>query len=252
MNKVSLIILLAVFGFTTACKSKKQAVSTKGNVEILSAKMALKAIQEKPQPPSWVKIDAVVDLLQKGNSNSAVAEIRMRQDSILWVELSDRVIGIKAARAFAMADTVAFYNRIDQTYFAGSYSYVEKKLGTTLPFSYIFQVFQGQPFLVDGDIEVVNEHYILTQKTASGEAFLAEIEPKNLDCVHQEFVSATDVLKVFYSDYKFINGYRFPHKINVEVTGRQNLKANFVVTAIESNGPYKMPFTIGTSYERID
>ncbi len=252
MNKVSLIILLAVFGFASACKSKKQTVAATGEVEIRSTKMALKAIQEKPQPPNWVKIDAIVDLQQKGNSNSALAEIRMRQDSILWVELSDRIIGIKAARAFAMADTVAFYNRIDQTYFAGSYQFVEKKLGTSLPFSYIFQVFQGQPFLVDGDIEIVNERYILTQKTATGEAFLAEIEPVNLDCVRQEFASATDVIKVSYSDYRLLNGYRFPYKINVVVTGRQNLVANFVVTAIECNGPYKMPFTIGTTYERID
>jgi hypothetical protein len=252
MNKMKLFILLAVLGIAVGCKSKKTIVTSKGEVEMLSPKSALKAFAKKNQPPTWVKINALVDLDQNGSSNSADAEIRMCQDSIMWVELSHPIFKIKGARAFAMADTVAFYNRIDQTYFAGSYQFVEKKLGTSLPFSYIFQVFQGQLFMGEGDVQVINDHYVLTNKTANGEAFLAEIEPFNLDCVRQVFTTSTDVMTVTYADYREMNGFRYPYKINVTVAGRQNVTATFAVKTIETDGPYKMPFQIGNNYKRLD
>ena len=251
MNKAAIFLFGAILLLATACKSKK-AVSTIPAGVVLTAKQVQKALKSKAQPPSWIKIEADVEVNQNGSRNAASADIRIKQDSIIWVELSDKIIGIKAARAFAMSDTVAFYNRIDRTYFAGSYQYVEKKLGTSLPFSYIFQVFEGQLFLPDASIEVVNERYVLSDKDDNGNSFVAELEPLNLDCVRQEFVTPTDIMKIYYSDYLEVSGYRFPQKINIEVLGRQNLTAAFQVKSIETNGPYKMPFTIGSNYERID
>jgi len=252
MNRKALLFFGAILLVFTACKSKKPISTIPGGGEILTAKQVHKVLEAKAQPPLWVKITAGVEVNQNGSRNAANADIRMKQDSIIWVELSDKIVGIKAARAFAMSDTIAFYNRIERTYFAGSYNYVEKKLGTSLPFIYIFQVFEGQLFIPNARVDVLNERYVLSEKDANGNSFTAELEPLNLDCVRQEFVTPTDIIKITYADYRDVNGYRFPYKINVEVLGRQNLTATFQVNAIECNGPYKMPFTIGSNYERID
>lgn len=252
MNR--LILALFVLAFTLfGCKSKKKMVETpNGTVELLRPNEAIKAFKAKQNPPSWVKIVASVRVVQDGSPIDANADIRMKQDSIMWVELSDNIVGIKAARAFAMEDTVAFYNRIDRTYFAGAYSYVETKLGTSLPFPYIFQVFQGQLFVNSGNVEILNNRYVLSEKQENGDAFLAEIEPFYLDCVYQELTTKTDIIKVTYQDYVEQYGFRFPQKIFVEVLGRKNLTASFQVKSIEAKGPYKMPFNISSKYERIE
>jgi len=252
MNRKALFFFGAILLVFTACKSRKVISTIPGEGVILTAKQVHKVLDAKAKPPIWIKFLADVEVNQNGSRNIARADIRLKQDSIVWVELSDKIIGIKAARAFALIDTVAFYNRLERTYFAGTYQYVEKKLGTSLPFSYIFQVFEGQLFMPEATVEVLNERYVLSDKDANGNAFVAELEPLNLDCVRQEFVTKTDIIKIGYADYREVNGYRFPHKINVEVLGRQNLTATFEVDLIECNGPYKMPFTIGSNYERID
>ncbi len=119
MNRaLAIVLLLVVF---VACKSKRVVITTPtGEVEMLSPKDALKAIENKPAAPNWLRIKADVTVDQNGSSNNGVAELRMRQDSMLWVEIADPIIGFKAVRAFAMADTVAYINRQDKTYFAGS------------------------------------------------------------------------------------------------------------------------------------
>ena len=250
MSKNLIILILSalvLFG----CKNKKSIVKTpQGEVEILSPKKALKAIANKPLPPQWVNIVAGVDVTQKGSSQAGTADIRINQDSILWVELSDNIVGIKAIRAFAMADTVAFYNRIDRTYFAGSYDKVEQKLGTSVPFPFIFNVFQGQLFVQNGTVDVVNGHYILSGEDGEN-TFMAEIDPFYLDVIHQEYITKTDIMKVDYKEYEQIDGFRFPQEIRVEVIGRENLSADFSVKSIKTGKLLKLPFNISNKYERI-
>jgi rRNA maturation endonuclease Nob1 len=236
-----------------ACKSKKVVVTTpEGEVEMLSAKAAKKALEEKPSAPSWVRIKADISVDQNGSNNSGVAELRMRQDSILWVEIADPIIGFKAIRAFAMSDTVAYINRLDKTYFAGSYNYVEKKLGTGIPFPFIFKVFQGRLFSTEQRPEIRENRYVIEEKYDDGNSYFAQVEPRYLDCVTQEYYTAKDWIKISYSDYKVVRGNRFPHKISVQVFGTQNLTATFTVRELETSGPFKTPFKVSSKYERVD
>ncbi len=251
MNKLLWVLLIVILGAASGCKSGKKVETTSSDVTMLSAKKALKAIADLPTSKAWVNILADVTVNQNGDQQSAAADVRLRQDSIVWVELSDKIIGIKAIRAFAMADTVAYYNRIERNYFAGSYDYVEKKLGTSLPFNYIFQVFQGQLFINNGQIETLNNHYILTAKDENQNSFMAEIEPLHFDCLHQEFITKTDVVKIFYADYKEIDGFRYPHTIKIEVRGKQSITADFTVKSINTKGPFKTTFSISNKYERV-
>jgi hypothetical protein len=252
MNKLWIGILF--FALTlAACKSKKTLVSTpEGEVEMLAPKAAKKAIAAKPVPPQWLRIKADVRVDQNGSKNNGVAELRMRQDSILWVEISDPIIGFKAIRAFAMSDTVAYINRLDKTYFAGSYSYVEKKLGTGIPFTYIFRVFQGQLFSLEERPEIRENRYLIEENYTNGNRYFAQVEPRNLDCVMQEYNTVTDKIRITYADYKVVGANRFPHKIDVQVSGTQNLSASFNVREIELDGPFRTPFKVSSKYERVD
>ena len=234
-----------------ACKSKKVVTTATGNIEMLSPKKAAEAILAKPVAPAWVQLKADVSVTQNGSTNNGVIDIRMKQDSMLWVEIADPFLGIKAIRAFAQADSVAYVNRIEKTYFAGPYTYVEQKLGTSVPFNYIFNVFLGEVFLPEASVSLGEKEYLLQAKTEDGNSYAARIEPLNLDCIQQVYFTAKDVLTIRYSDYRQVNGYRFPHKVVVQVEGSQQLLAVFTMNEVASGTPLDMPFNISKKYSRI-
>lgn len=234
-----------------ACRSKKVVTTPDGTITLLSPKEASEAIRAKPSAPVWVQLKADVSVTQNKSTNNGVIDIRMKQDSIVWVEIADPILGIKAIRAFAMSDSVAFLNRIDRTYFAGAYTYVEEKLGTGVPFGYIFNVFLGQVFIPNAAVSVGETAYTLQAKTGDGNSYVARIDPLTLDCMQQMYFTATDVLTINYSDYRVSNGYRFPHSVSVQVTGTQQLQATFTMKEISSGSPLDMPFNISKKYARI-
>jgi hypothetical protein len=245
------ILALAALLLLGACKSKKAVVTAQPGTAELSSKAFKKAFSEKPEAPKWVRIIAEVNITQNGSNNAGVADIRLHQNQQVWVEIADPLVGIKAIRAIALPDSVAYQNRIDRTYFAGPYSWVERKLGTSIPFEYIFNVFMGAPFTTDATVTAIDNKYNLTAPLGDDISFMAEIEPTYLDCIVQELATPKDVIRIFYGNYKEINGYRYPQQMRIEVSGSQTLTATFVVREITPGKALDMPFNLNTKYERI-
>lgn len=251
MNRVFLIATLLAFAML-GCKTQKTVVNTpNGPVTLLSPKKARALLEEKIGAPQWVRLKANVTVTQNGSTNRGVMELRMKQDSILWVEIADPILGIKAIRAFAMADSVAYQNRIEKNYFAGPYSYVEQKLGTAVPFDYIFNVFLGEVFEPASALTLGEGFYLLNQRFDDGSTFLAQIEPVNMDCTRQVFTTKNNTLAVEYSNFQVEKAFRYPQKIVLQVAGTQALAAEFEVTEWQSGTPQEMPFKISSKYERI-
>ena len=249
-----IFILLATAISLAGCKSRKTTGQTPNAGDVgnyTSAKEVKKALSAKASPPNWVRMVADVEVKQGSTNVQASADMRMRQDSIMWIELSDNVVGFKVARAFAMADTVAFYNRLNRTWFAGNYSQVEDKLNTSVPFPYIFKIFQAILLEPTGDIEMAETGILVRKELDNKAVFVGVLASQNLDCITQTYESATDMLRVTYSNFKDVGGYRFAQNIFVEVIGRQNLTAKFTINQIEVGGPFKTQFSISSGYERI-
>ena len=242
-----LVFLLA------ACGGKKRLVETpNGTVEILPPKKASKQFKANLTSAEWVRIKSSVAITQNGSTQRGGAEIRMRQDSIMWVEISDPIIGLKVIRAFAMEDTVAMLNKIDRTYFAGSFDKVEQKLGTSIEFPMVFNVFEGHLFNEDVKLDTAADHYVVKNEDENGHVLMAEIEPVHFDVTHQKYITKTDMIDVYYRDYREVDGYRYPYKIKVEVSGREQLMADFTVKSLETGGPWKTPFKVSSKYDRLD
>jgi hypothetical protein len=248
MNKVIMLILIAVLPALAGCKSKRKTTpSDIADGKMRTEKEFIKDFAQKSSPAKWVKMTAETSAPDMGIT--ANSELRIRQDSILWIELT--AFGIKAARGFATADSVAFTNRLNKTYLAGNYALVEQKLNTAVPFTYLFRVFQAVILEGDADVKIGNNEYLLSKKLDDGNDYYARIEPVFLDCVEQKFYTPTDVLTATYSNFKWVDGYRYPYEITIEVAGKQPLTAVFKVKEIETKGPYSTPFSVGSNYERM-
>lgn len=248
MSKWFLITGLALITSVSGCKAKKK-IPAEGDssVEMMSEKDFLKAMAQKPSPHPWVKISA--DISVPGQGLNAGSEIRLRQDSIIWMEVT--ALGIKAARGFAMADSVAFMNRLNKTWFGGNYSVLEQRLKTQMPFEYLFRVFQGQVLDSDTEVKTGANEYLLNKKMGNGNDYYAIVEPTYLDCIEQKYFTSKEVLTVRYGNFKDVNGYRYPFDISVEIEGTQPMLVTFLVKDIQTKGPYPTPFSIGNNYERM-
>ncbi len=74
---------------------------------------------------------AQIDL--KGNKQGANLALRMRRDSIIW--LSASLVGVEGVRAVLTHDSVRVLNRLEKTYFSGSYDYLSKLLNVPVSFA---------------------------------------------------------------------------------------------------------------------
>ena len=69
--------------------------------------------------------------------------LRMRYDSIIWMNVMDPVIGIKAARVLITKDSVFFVNYLDNSCFSGDFTYLSQMLGTEVDFDMMQSLLVG-------------------------------------------------------------------------------------------------------------
>jgi hypothetical protein len=125
MNKI--ISFLAFFVIAVSCKGPKlvPGVPTLKNPKDLAAEVA-----KNSNKAEFVRINATGQYEMDGDKQRFKADIRIIRDSVIWIELADPLLGIKAGRAIMMRDSIAFVNKIEGTYMAGSVNYFSEILRT--------------------------------------------------------------------------------------------------------------------------
>src|SRR5208283_696073 len=94
---------------------------------------------------NWLIAKFSADYKNKGQKNSFNGQIRIRKDSVIWVSFSP-ALGIEVFRMMLTQDSVKFINRMNNTYFAGDYNYVNQYLNTNIDYDIL------QSFLTGNDL----------------------------------------------------------------------------------------------------
>ena len=192
------ILYIAALLFVVSCKTPKQIP---GVPTIKKERELIERIEATTVQSEYTRIKASGKFEQGEESQNFKAEIRMKRDSIIWIELSDPLVGIKAARAFITPDSIAFVNKIQNEYFAGSFDYLNTKLGTRVDFELLQNLILGEPLRAPQpgeamDLQLMDNHYALYYYPEQDPLFqfthpnyYFEIEPDHFDILRQE---ATD------------------------------------------------------------
>ena len=264
----SLIALTIVF--QTSCKSKKQVL--KSSIKEHGFSYLFNKMVENQMEFEYLSAKFNIEYIQNRNKTNLKGQIRIKNDSIIWISVSP-ALGIEAIRVQLTNDSVKLINRLNKTYFSGKYAIIDSLLNTTIDYSLLQSMLVGNDLThydvnkfrssVDGDLyrmtirerKKIKEY--LNQDESNSRVLVQQIwlYPENYRIaridVKEQGEEEKNKLKVFYDDYKDVDGELFPTNIRIEISSSKSITVNVDYNKVELNKPLNFPFKISDKYTNM-
>jgi len=239
--KVWLVIFVGIF-FLFGCKIK-QKVHANLYPNCKYAHYTKNEVQSRLDSSSidfnWMKVKTKVDIEYEDKKYAVQLQLRIKNDSLVFAKVSKS--GITGVRILATKDSVVYVDKLNKQYFKGTYSEIEKLININIPFSFLQNLFLGEPtFLYNDDgqkkvIEPLIQYSSNVFNKAEDYSAFHQIQLFTCDSVKLQKVGITDwkTKKEIWIEYKKpgdINGYLLNKKI--EFKGIQENKP-FILADIE-------------------
>jgi len=239
--------------FATACKSTK-VVSTGEVNKNLTAKAIIKAHYQNELQFKTIRGKLKIDYADEKNEQSVPLTLRIEKDKVIWVSAP---LGI--VKAYITPGRVSFYNKLQNEYFDGDFTFLSNMLGVELNFEQIQNLLLGQALLNLKDekyaAEANGENYQLKPKnTADLFKILFQIEPKNFKMATQQISQPLKkrVLQINYTNYQEIEKRVIPNQIDVSATdGDTQSSIAIAYRNIEFDRALKFPYKIPNGFDEI-
>jgi hypothetical protein len=215
-----------------------------------------------------IKYSAKIDL--NGSKNSVNGVMRIVKDSAIWISVSPG-FGVELMRLLVTPDSVKMVNRLNSTYFAGDFSYLNKIFKFNLDYFSLQAILTNSFFAYDAQNEkklinnftskIDSNNYLLQSLPANSERD-SNVYKQNI--IQQMFISSDEfkILKIFMFDYlqnrslqiKFsnyidVNDNKFPQNLNLLFnTKTSKSKIDLRYSKVAVNKRVRMPFKISSKY----
>ncbi|MGB5554369.1 MAG: DUF4292 domain-containing protein [Flavobacteriaceae bacterium] len=248
------ILVLSVFLLVvSSCKSKK--IVSDGTLDAeMSAKNIIKAHYQNQLNFKTLSGKVKIEYTNGDDSQSVSVSLRMKKDEVIWMSAP---LGI--VKAYITTDRVSFYNKLENNYFDGDFTYLSQLLGTELDFKKVQNLLLGEA-LFDlrksrYSVTTFGENYLLKPKEPF-ELFkiLFEIEPKNYKIASQQLSQAAKqrVLDINYKNYQKINKWVLPNEILIFATeGTTKNTIDLEYRNMQFDEPVSFPYKIPKGFEEI-
>lgn len=258
--KKYLVIIMAAGTLFTSCKSK-QAVANATTVADVSAE-EVKATKEvvaghyaNAYNFETLLIKADTRYEDKNQRQSVSADIRIKKDETILVSL--RYLGFTVAKALITPKEVAYYEKINGTFFKGDYKLLSRWLGADLDFNKVQNLLLGQALynLNKGTYKttIENGQYKLTGKDGSIlKEFLFEGSKYLLKQQRVE-QGGTDTrsLDIAYAAYAEYPQAVLPKGINILAEQKDKVKLDITYNSVTFNEKLTFPFEIPENSKEI-
>ncbi len=221
MNKMSRYTLrILFFGvfliLVSSCKSSK--IISDGTLDAnISAKNLIRTHYQNELDFKTLRGKVKIDYSDGDDTQSFSVSLRMKKGQAIWMSAP---LGI--VKAYITPDRVSFYNKLENTYFDGDFSYLSQLLGTELDFKKVQNLLLGEALFdlrkAKYEVSIAGGNYLLKPKQAI-ELFniLFEIEPKNYKMASQRLAQPSQkrLLDIDYKNYQKINKWILPNEIMI-------------------------------------
>lgn len=249
------VVFLLVLSFLASCKSNKAVLG--GEID---ENMASKAVVRNHYANELnfktlsgrMKIDYSADA---DASQSINVTLRIEKDKAIWLSAP---LGI--VKAYITPTRVTFYNKLDNEYFDGDFSYLSNLLGTELDFEKVQNVLLGQAIfdLRDEKFQMeVSENTYQLKPLKFNDLFKAlyQIEPKHFKMAGLVLAQPLKnrVLEIQYKNYQGMANRLTPGEIEINTTNGDS-KSNIAIEYrnIEFNKPLTFPYSIPKGFKEIN
>jgi hypothetical protein len=243
--------LLAVLIFS--CKGAK--VVSDGSIdERLSAKSIIKSHDQNKTNFKTLRGKLKIDYANGDDAQSFAVSLRMEKDKGIWISAPFGIV-----KAYVTPDRVSFYNKLQNEYFDGNFSYLSQLLGTEVDFNSVQNLLLGEAILdLKNDkyvVSTINNSYRLTPKTARTLfKVMFQIEPKNFKMATQQ-VSQPEkgrMLQIKYKNYQNVGPTVWPNEIFISaLDGTTENTITLEYRNLELNQKLNFPYTIPNGYKEI-
>lgn len=282
MKFLKLLILLCVSSlvlWSASCKSKKQVTpesdsTSKCRIDYKSAKALTALLKKNLFDFKWLSAKFSAELIFQGKSNEFNVSVRARKDSVIWMSITDPVMGaVEGARVLITKDSVKFMDRINKKYFTGGYDTLKKIFNVEeLDFEMI------ESIMVGNSVEFYEEEEKMKPGMDKNECkyFLGTVRKRKIKKALQgtELKEPAQtiwldpekfkVLRIFFTDFNTkrtfdveydnfqpVDSMLFPHKVRFDIKAEKNVLVKIYYNKIKVNMPQTFPFNIPEGYERI-
>ncbi len=252
-HSTSVLVLVLVLLFTS-CKSSKTLTGDGSNLK-LTAKQLIKVNTKASADFKTLQSKLKITYTEGAKRQAHTVSFRMQKDEVLWLSAPFGVI-----RAKITPDRVAFYNKLDNTYFEGDFKYFSQLLGTTLDFQKIQNILLGETLYSLNDsaykLSLSEGHYVLQPKTQQElfELFYI-LSPKHYKVTSQQLsqIKAQRHLQIDYLAYQTIAAQHVPEHVKIiAVEGAEELVAALEFKSVSLNDDLRFPFKIPSGFKKIE
>ena len=241
--------------FLIGCKSK-QSVTTAAANENTEVSKVINGHYKNVHDFTTLNIRANAKYEDEKQSHSMNADIRIKKDEIIWINI--KFLGIPMAKAMITPTKVSYYEKINNTYFEGDFSMLSNWLGTDLDFNKVQNLFLGKAI---DDLtkdkwvsEVVEKMFKLSLPNGSDVSKEFYFEGANYLLKKETITQASKNrnLEIRYPSYKEEKGMFLPNEINIKAEQKNKVTIDIEYKNTTFNENLSYPFSIPSGYTAVE
>ncbi|MCC5918283.1 MAG: DUF4292 domain-containing protein [Cryomorphaceae bacterium] len=245
------ILILAIFSIATACSSKKKVAEKEDEIDMENMILIDQIIQTNLSP-AFYSAKGKGRFNGMGVNQGFKIEIRSIRDSILWIDVSAALFGIKVARLMATPDSVHFYNRLEKSYLQSSITDLQKLVKGPVNFYDLQALINGQPIGSLGKgtkLENREGQWIHLNNSPSREVLL-RFDAGTFQLLAQGISYPLEKQSVQASYRKDSESIPLPKEINLStVYKNDDIRLSINLDEVNSESPPHFPFSIPSGYK---
>ncbi|RNL88696.1 DUF4292 domain-containing protein [Sinomicrobium pectinilyticum] len=253
IQKIGIILPVVLVLLLQSCKTTK-AIAEGEAARDLSARQVIKRHYKNAPDFKTVSGRMKVDYDNGEISQGLNLSFRLEKDKAIWLSAT-----MNMAKVYMTPDRVSFYNKLDNSYFDGDFSYLSDFLGTELDFEKVQNLLLGQAIfdLNEGNYNalIVNNNYQLKPVNEMNLLkVLFQVEPANFRMGRQLLSDPAEgrVLNIKYRTYQLVEKEVFPEEIGITVEeGSRKTHIDIKYRNVEFNRELTFPYSIPKGYKEI-
>ena len=256
--------LLSFAFFITSCSTNKST----SNLRTLSANHIIREVERNQF--EFDNLETKFNVRLEGNNIGLKGQLRMQNDSVIWVSLSLK-LGIEVARVMITEDSVKFINRTNKTYFVESVDNLQEQFQERLPSEVTIGLIQD--LLVGNDIllskndkfkvtiddnnyklESDRNTFWITPKTFKVKSCQLSAVSYQLSAIsyQQSTVNGQrSTVSVIYDNFQEINGNLLPTKIILNTNEDFDINLEIDYSEVKTGEKLEFPFNISKKFKKI-
>ncbi|QCE41107.1 DUF4292 domain-containing protein [Psychroserpens sp. NJDZ02] len=254
-TRISFILLLLTI-VVVGCKSTKTVVTNGAVNSGLTTKQLIRNSTKANIDFNTLVSRLKIETTQKGSSKSYTVNLKIEKDKQILITSTP----ISIIRALITPDRVAFYNKWDNTFFDGDFTYLSKLLGTELDFNKVQNLLLGESIfdLNDDnyDLTANDKSYVLQPKKQRElfDLFLF-VNPSHYKMDAQEILQPKEkrMLHIDYLTYQEVDKNTLPEQTKIlAIEDEEELEINLELKSVKLNENIRFPFKIPSGFTKIE